>query len=198
MWHRTIAIYCHVWEWVMCCHAQTINCQHASHMTCYIPVCLSNSFQCTLYTRSTFSLLEGRSGGTRPPKNLFPALSLLVYINYMYVNIHQSGWICIIIIIVILCLLIISGGRLFSSWRALTLEFCMKLQGGFYSGKLSREKTFTNLAVLEPPAKVFSTKFGRAVPTCDKFWHSAKVSPWNCHFLPIHESFLPRKFPAIQ
>ena len=25
-----------------------------------------------------------------------------------------------------------------------------------YSGKLSREKTFTNLAILEPPAKVFS------------------------------------------
>ena len=33
-----------------------------------------------------------------------------------------------------------------------------------YSGKLSREKTFTNFAVLEPPVKVFSTKFGRAVP----------------------------------
>ena len=33
-----------------------------------------------------------------------------------------------------------------------------------YSGKLSRGKTFTNLVILEPPAKVFSTKFGLAVP----------------------------------
>ena len=37
-----------------------------------------------------------------------------------------------------------------------------------YSGKLSREKTFTNLAVLEPPVKVFSTKFGHAVSTYDR------------------------------
>ena len=44
-----------------------------------------------------------------------------------------------------------------------------------YSGKLSREKTFTNFAVLEPSAKVFSTKFGHAVPTYDRFQHSAKV-----------------------
>ena len=34
-----------------------------------------------------------------------------------------------------------------------------------YSGKFSREKTFTNFAVLEPPMKVFSIKFGRAIPT---------------------------------
>ena len=32
-----------------------------------------------------------------------------------------------------------------------------------YSGKLSREKTFTNFTVLEPLAKVFSMKFGRAI-----------------------------------
>ena len=38
-----------------------------------------------------------------------------------------------------------------------------------YSVKLSRGKTFTNFAVLEPPAKVFSTKFGCAVPTYDRF-----------------------------
>ena len=163
-------------------------------MTCYIPVCLSNSFRCTLYTRSTFSLLKLRAGlGTRPPKILFPALSLHVYINYIYVNIHQSSWICIIIIIVILCLLIISGGRLFSSWRTLTLEFCMKLQGGFYSGKLSRKKTFTNLAVLEPPAKVFSMKFGHAVPTCDKFWQSAKVFSVKWSLLTNPWKFSPSK-----
>ena len=34
-----------------------------------------------------------------------------------------------------------------------------------YSGKLLRGKTSTNFAVWEPPAKVFSTKFGRALPT---------------------------------
>ena len=38
-----------------------------------------------------------------------------------------------------------------------------------YSGKLSREKTLTNFAALEPPAKVFSTKFGRAIPTYVRF-----------------------------
>ena len=39
-----------------------------------------------------------------------------------------------------------------------------------YSGKLSREKTFTNFAII----------------------------PRNAPFLPIRESFLPRKFPAIR
>ena len=29
-----------------------------------------------------------------------------------------------------------------------------------YSGELSKEETFTNFAVLEPPVKVFSKKFG--------------------------------------
>ena len=38
-----------------------------------------------------------------------------------------------------------------------------------YSGKLLREKTFTNFTVLKPPVKVFSTKFGRAIPTYDRF-----------------------------
>ena len=38
-----------------------------------------------------------------------------------------------------------------------------------YSGKLSREKTFMNFADLEPPAKVFSAKFGHAVHTYDRF-----------------------------
>ena len=38
-----------------------------------------------------------------------------------------------------------------------------------YSGKLPREKTFTIFAVLEPPAKVFSLKFGRAVLTYVRF-----------------------------
>ena len=38
-----------------------------------------------------------------------------------------------------------------------------------YSKKHSREKAFMNFAILEPPAKVFSTKFGRAILTYDKF-----------------------------
>ena len=46
------------------------------------------------------------------------------------------------------------------------LYVCTKLT---YSGKLSREKTFTNFEVLEPPAKVFSTKSGRATPTYVRF-----------------------------
>ena len=44
-----------------------------------------------------------------------------------------------------------------------------------YSGKLSREKTFTNFTVLEPPTKVFSTKFRHGIPTYERFYHSAKV-----------------------
>ena len=55
-----------------------------------------------------------------------------------------------------------------------------------------------NFAVLETPAKVFSTKFGRAIPIYDRFQHFAKVLSAKWSLLPIHESFLPRKFPAIQ
>ena len=36
---------------------------------------------------------------------------------------------------------------------------CMKSWIIPYSGKLSREKTFTNFAIFQPSAKVFSTKF---------------------------------------
>ena len=68
-----------------------------------------------------------------------------------------------------------------------------------HSGKLSREKTLTNFTVLKPPAKVFSTKFGCAVPTyMIGFSIPQKFSPQNGHFLPIHESSLRLKFPAIQ
>ena len=38
-----------------------------------------------------------------------------------------------------------------------------------YSRKLSREKTFTNFTALEPSAKVFSVKFGCAMPTYYRF-----------------------------
>ena len=54
-------------------------------------------------------------------------------------------------------------------------SFYEKFQAGYspiiilYSRKFLREKTFTNFVVLEPPAKVFSMKFGRAIPTCVRF-----------------------------
>ena len=35
----------------------------------------------------------------------------------------------------------------------------------YNSGRFSREKTFMNFAILEPPVKVFSVKFGHAIPT---------------------------------
>ena len=36
-------------------------------------------------------------------------------------------------------------------------------------------RKLTNFTVLEPPAKVFSMKFGHAIPTYDRFKHSVKV-----------------------
>ena len=48
--------------------------------------------------------------------------------------------------------------------------------GNYHTAELSREKTFTNLAVLEPPVKIFSMKFGRAVPTYDTFSIPQKFS----------------------
>ena len=66
-----------------------------------------------------------------------------------------------------------------------------------YSAKLSREKIFTNFAVLEPATKVFSMKLGVPYPPMIGFSIPQKFSPRNGHFLPIRESFLPRKFPVI-
>ena len=45
-----------------------------------------------------------------------------------------------------------------------------------------------NFVVLEPPKKVFYEIWVCHIPTNDRF------SPQNGHFLPICESFLPRKF----
>ena len=47
-----------------------------------------------------------------------------------------------------------------------------------------------NFADLEPPVKVFSTKFGRA-ESIISFSVLRKFSPRNGHFLPIREIFLP-------
>ena len=66
-----------------------------------------------------------------------------------------------------------------------------------YSGKLLREKTFANFAVLWLSAKVFSAKLGDVV-----FFGTAKASnlrrfsTQKSYFAPICGSFLPRKFPV--
>ena len=70
-----------------------------------------------------------------------------------------------------------------------------RIAGNFLRG----EKTFTNFAIFQPSAKVFSTKF-EACHThyATNFNVPRKFSPRNATFLPIRESFLPRKFPAIR
>ena len=61
-----------------------------------------------------------------------------------------------------------------------------------YSGNFLRDKTFVNFADLEPPAKVFSMKFGGVpYPPMISFTIPRKFSQRNGHSLPIHESFLP-------
>ena len=60
-----------------------------------------------------------------------------------------------------------------------------------YSGKLSREKTFTNFTVLWLFAKVFFTKFGDVAS-----FGAVKVSNLQkSYFSPIRRSFLPQSFP---
>ena len=67
-----------------------------------------------------------------------------------------------------------------------------------YRGKLSREKTFTNFAVLWLFAKVFSVKFWGIVSFgAAKVSNPQKFSPRKSYFLLICKSFLPRKFSAI-
>ena len=57
-----------------------------------------------------------------------------------------------------------------------------------YGAKLSREKTFSNFAVLEPPAKVFFHKIWvDPYQPMIGFSILRKFSPQNGHFLPIHE-----------
>ena len=52
---------------------------------------------------------------------------------------------------------------------------------------------FTNFTVLEPPAKVFSSKFGSAIPTYVRFLHSAKVFSVKWSHLPDPRKFSPLK-----
>ena len=67
-----------------------------------------------------------------------------------------------------------------------------------YSRKLSREKTFTNFVVLEPPAKVFSLKFGCAILTYSctlGFSIPRKFSPRNGHTYQSAKVFSLESFP---
>ena len=77
----------------------------------------------------------------------------------------------------------------------INIIFCLRYIP--YSRKLSSEKTFTNFAVLEPPVKVFSTKFGCAVPSYDRFWHSAKVfsAKWSLLIYRSARVFSLESFP---
>ena len=76
---------------------------------------------------------------------------------------------------------------------------CTKTQHIPYSGKLSREKTFANFTVLWLIAKVFSAKFGSVASFgTAKANNQRKFSPQKSYFSPVHESFLPQKFPAVQ
>ena len=68
-----------------------------------------------------------------------------------------------------------------------------------YSGKLSREKTFTNFTVLWLFVKVFSVKFGGVVSfDTARAAKPQKFSPPKSYFSPNRKSFLPQKFPAIR
>ena len=67
-----------------------------------------------------------------------------------------------------------------------------------YSGKLSREKTFADFAVLWLFANVFSAKFGGVVSFgAAKVSNPRKFSPQKSYFSPIRESFLPPNFVII-
>ena len=75
------------------------------------------------------------------------------------------------------------------------LEYC-KVP---YSGKLSREKTFTNFEVLQLFLKVFSLKLrGLASFGSDTSEQSVKVFSVKILFPPNREIFLPRKFLVIR
>ena len=67
-----------------------------------------------------------------------------------------------------------------------------------YSGKLSREKTFANFAVLWLYAKVFSMKFGAWRPLARQKRAIHESFLRENHIFHQFASFLPRKFPAIQ
>ena len=67
-----------------------------------------------------------------------------------------------------------------------------------YSGKLSREKTFTNFTVLWLYAKVFSVKFGAWRPLA---WQKRAIrESFLCkdRIFTNLRKFLPRKFTAIR
>ena len=60
-----------------------------------------------------------------------------------------------------------------------------------YGGKLSREKTFSNFAVLELFVKVFSTKFGGMVYMLPVTW--CTLGAWCTLARQNPQKFFPRK-----
>ena len=82
----------------------------------------------------------------------------------------QGGWICICPIL-----------KFFYFFCFYPLE---RNPETLYSGKLLREKTFTDFTVLGSPVKVFSKKFGYAIHT---------FSLRNGHFLPNLRNLSPLK-----
>ena len=65
--------------------------------------------------------------------------------------------------------------------------------------KLLREKTFANFKALWLSTNIFSIKFGGVVSFgMAQVNNLHKFSPQKSIFTPIHESFLPRKFPTIK
>ena len=69
-----------------------------------------------------------------------------------------------------------------------------RIAGNFWGRKLSR------ILWVESHQRTFSPhSFGCGAPTFTVGFSTPwKISPRNAHFLQIRESFLPRKFPAIQ
>ena len=54
-----------------------------------------------------------------------------------------------------------------------------------------------NFAVLDPSTKVFSFKFGRAIPTHVRFLHPMKVFSAKWPFLPNPRKFSPLKVSPL-
>ena len=78
--------------------------------------------------------------------------------------------------------------------------YCASL-GVPYSGKLSREKTFTNFAIFQPSISesFLHEILGMPHPLCDQLiFRKNFLREMLLSYVPIRESFLPRKFPAIR
>ena len=71
----------------------------------------------------------------------------------------------------------------------LALHHSYSIAGNFRGRKLLQFRGYSR--------KFFCEIWGHSVLWCGKSKQSARVSPRKSYFSPIHESLLPRKFPAI-